>query len=363
MYEQSCTVQVLVLAMENTEALSEDPVAVIPAFLAPFDHETADLICRSSDLIDFRAHSCLLSLASSALKGMIMLPQGAATDTPDPTSHDPPQEFKDGLPVVPFYEEDWKNLSFLLHSCHRFDEDNLPPIDIDELEDICRVHNKYDVTEFSRAVMRTCLAAAKDDPVAAFALASAHHIDSFRDEVAKLTLEKPLMPFSTAPELTFISGLQYARLLQYHLTCQDVASKLATQDWRWIESVADVPLGDTTPACYTCRVRVNLNGSSIQRGFAVDTSTAAHTGYFYAPTWWQNFMHQTAAPALKERPCGKTLRDRALLEPVLREAVACQTLACRTGVRAMLDFCERFAVAVDDAISQVCTVQNLHDST
>lgn len=349
--------------MENTEALSEGSVDPIPAFVAPFDHETADFIFRSSDLIDFRVHSCLVSLASSGLKGMVMLPQGVATNTADPASHEPPQEFKDGLPVVQFHDEHWKTLSFLLHSCHKFDNDNLPPIDSDELEDICRAHGKYDVTEFSLAVMKTCLAAAKEDPVAAFALACTHNIEGFRNEVAKLTLEKPLTPFSTAPELRFITGLQYARLLQYHLNCQDIASKLATQDWRWIESVTDVPLGDTTPACYTCRMRVNLNGSSIQTGFATDTSTPAHTRYFYAPTWWQNFMHQTAAPALKERPCGNTLRDRALLEPVLREAVACQSLACRTGVRAMLDFCERFAVAVDDAISQVCTVQNLHDST
>lgn len=358
MDEQPSISKAFLIVMENSETLSEEAIAPIAAFVAPFDHETADLICRSSDLIDFRAHSCLVSLASSVLKDMLTLAQAAATGTPDSPSHEPPQEFVDNIPVIPFYEDSSKALLFLLHSCHKFDVDNLPQIESDDLEEIFSTHNKYFVTEFSRAVMSNCLAAAKDDPVAAFALACTNNLEGFRNEVAKLTLEIPIMPFSCAPELRFITGLQYARLLQYHLNCQDVATKIATQDWQWIDSVNNVPLGGITQVCYACRERVNLIGSSIQRGYAIDTSTSAHTQYFFAPKWWYNFMHRTAAEALKERPCGNTLRDRELLEPVLRDAVACQKLDCRTGVRAMVDFCERFAVAVDEAISKVCQVHS-----
>lgn len=339
--------------MENSEVLPEDLfVPAIAANVAPFDHDTADLICRSSDLIDFRVYSSLVARASYPLQGMLSLPVTKIADTSGGASQAPPQEFKDNLPVVPFPDEDWKTLYFLLHSCHKFDEAYLPPLNIDELEGVCVIHDKFAVTTFSRAVMKACLAVAKDDPVAAFALACAHKLDEFRDEVAKLTLDKPLMPFSRSPELTYITGLQHSQLLQYHLDCQGAASELATKDWTWIPSVADVPLGDTNSACYTCRMKVTLNSSSIQSGVAVDTATG--TNYFYAPKWWYKFMQETAAAALKERPCGNTLRDRELRAEALKDAVSCGQVNCRSGVVAMMDFCERFADAVDEAIAKVC---------
>lgn len=343
--------------MENAEGLEgEFTVSPISANVAPFDHETADFIFRSSDQIDFRVHSCLIITVSEALHGLVGTPKrtdpsNRATGGLEQTSQGAPQQF---VPVIDFPNEDAKTLYYLLHSCHKLEDAHLPELTIDELEGVCVAHDKWGVNTFSRAVMDTCVDVAREDPVASYALACTHHLDEFRAETAKLTLEEPLMPFSNCEELKYITGLEYSHLLQYHVKCQEVAVALATTDWRWIASVSDVPLGDTAMQCYNCRQRVDLNGSSVQSGYATDTTNGSL--YFFAPKWWRKWMLETAAVALRERPCGNTLRDRGLIESVLKEAVACNQVGCRMGVVAMMDFVEMFAKAVDEAIAKVSSM-------
>ncbi|KAJ7719484.1 hypothetical protein B0H16DRAFT_1739315 [Mycena metata] len=81
---------------------------------APFDDEDADMIVRSSDLVDFRVHKVCLSKASLVFRDMIKLqargPLSATTypDTLSPT----------GLPIVPLLDEPAPAVEMLLRFCY-----------------------------------------------------------------------------------------------------------------------------------------------------------------------------------------------------------------------------------------------------
>ena len=69
----------------------EDPQAQINSAtspLEPFDVPDANLIIRSSDLVDFRVHKSVLAMASPFFKDLLSLPQPSDS------------EIVDGLPVV-----------------------------------------------------------------------------------------------------------------------------------------------------------------------------------------------------------------------------------------------------------------------
>jgi hypothetical protein len=69
----------------------EDPQAQINSSTSPpkpFDVPEANLILRSSDVVDFRVHKPVLSMASPFFKDLLSLPQP------------PESESVDGLPVV-----------------------------------------------------------------------------------------------------------------------------------------------------------------------------------------------------------------------------------------------------------------------
>jgi hypothetical protein len=63
--------------------------------LEPFDVPDADLIIRSSDLVDFRVHKPVLHMASPSIKDLLSLPQPSDSEL----------EFVDGLPVVQLSED------------------------------------------------------------------------------------------------------------------------------------------------------------------------------------------------------------------------------------------------------------------
>jgi hypothetical protein len=69
--------------------------------LEPFDVPGANLIIRSSDLVDFRVHTPVLAMASSVFTDLFSLPQPPSSDS----------ESDDEFPVVKLSED-----SELLHS-------------------------------------------------------------------------------------------------------------------------------------------------------------------------------------------------------------------------------------------------------
>jgi hypothetical protein len=76
---------------ERDDPLPETNSTVSP--VEPLDLPDANLIIRSSDLVDFRVHKPVLAMASPFFKGLLSHPQPSDS------------EFVDGLPVVQLSEE------------------------------------------------------------------------------------------------------------------------------------------------------------------------------------------------------------------------------------------------------------------
>jgi BTB/POZ domain len=73
----------------------QDPQAEINLTTSPpetFDVSDANLIIRSSDLVDFRVHKSMLAMASPFFKDLLSLPQPSDSETVD------------GIPVVQLSE-------------------------------------------------------------------------------------------------------------------------------------------------------------------------------------------------------------------------------------------------------------------
>ncbi|TFY71124.1 hypothetical protein EVG20_g1886 [Dentipellis fragilis] len=311
----------------------------------PFNHSTADFIFRSRDHVDFRVHKALVSLASPSFDGLLSLPP-PITDGIVSIN-----EVKDGLPVIPF-PEDQQTLLYLLCSCHGFAPDVLPPLTVQGLKSVCAAHDKYVITAIHPRVHDTFISVAKEDPVAVYAIACHYRMDKLMLAAAKLSLLEPALHLSHSPELGLITGLQYSNLIHYHQECKEVAANFASKDWSWCHSLSDVPLGQATSACPTCRTQLILEPTTVVNGSVLDGNTGKYI--FYAPSWWFQFLTDgTTSAKLKETPCGSAIRDRAFLAPVLKKAVSCANVECRLGVPEMLDFCDRFAAAVDEAVSRV----------
>ncbi|GBE84160.1 hypothetical protein BKA93DRAFT_827004 [Sparassis latifolia] len=108
----------------------------MPQAPAPFDARTADVIVRSSDAVDFRVRSRILSEASPFFETMFTLPQKDGTEISE-----------DSLPVVTV-TEDAQVLDKLLRICYPIVK---PPLsDLEEIEEVLAASIKYDM-EFAKS--------------------------------------------------------------------------------------------------------------------------------------------------------------------------------------------------------------------
>ncbi|KAA1469847.1 hypothetical protein DENSPDRAFT_835519 [Dentipellis sp. KUC8613] len=309
------------------------PAQVIRDAEAPFSasHTTGDLIFRSSDLVDFRVHKTLVTLASPVFQGLVTLP---TPTTQGIKGNQSPDEFKDGLPVVLFSAEDSQTHFCLLASCHGFILANLLPLDIQGLKSICDAYDNCAVTTLHPSVFEAFITVAKDHPVSVYAIACQYQMDELKLAAARLTLKKPILPPSFSPELDHTTGTQYAELLRFHVECGKVAKSVVIDDWTWIFSVSEVPLAHINSDALRnlCSGTVALNSTSILSGYAVNADGELK---------------------LKGVPAGCLVKDKAVLAPTLTKALKCDRKTRRIGALAMVDFCEHFASAVDEAVSKV----------
>ncbi|KAI0038763.1 hypothetical protein FA95DRAFT_1148927 [Auriscalpium vulgare] len=79
---------------------------------APFNAGDADIILRSADGVDFRAHKILLSMSSPFFQNLFTLPQ-----PPTSSPHASPNDSKDGITVV-CLSEDEHAVDMMLRYCY-----------------------------------------------------------------------------------------------------------------------------------------------------------------------------------------------------------------------------------------------------
>ncbi|KAJ7076994.1 hypothetical protein B0H15DRAFT_862767 [Mycena belliarum] len=219
--------------------------APLPDFVpaAPFDDPNADVILRSSDGVDFRAHRLVLSLASPIFKQMFQLPQ--------------PQSEPE-VPIIPLAESVLV-LDRFLRFFYPGTESSVPNLEqLREILDIALI--KYDMHSLASLGKQYLRSHISDAPVGVYAIACRYGWKDVALDAAKQSLQYPLRAFGAPPiQLHHITAYHYHTLLAYHTRCGQVATA-ATSTLTWLSNWQDLVFFNLN--CTVCP-RTNSKSSPI----------------------------------------------------------------------------------------------------
>ncbi|KAJ7281373.1 hypothetical protein C8J57DRAFT_1297412 [Mycena rebaudengoi] len=204
----------------------------------PFNDESADIILRSSDDVDFHVHKLILSLVSPVFKDMFSLPQG-----PDSNSG----ETVGGLPVIRVAES-----QKVLHQILTWCDPRCNPtsaLDADEMGILLAATDKYDMapvtTRIAGAFQNNLSKLVEAEALRVFAIAYRYKNYTGMPELIKKAARETLKmktPFARVPMKDFnhIPGDVVQRLYVYHAACSNMAPDL-TKQWDWLKADGELP--------------------------------------------------------------------------------------------------------------------------
>ncbi|KAA1479884.1 hypothetical protein DENSPDRAFT_749276, partial [Dentipellis sp. KUC8613] len=188
-------------------------------FSPPFNASDADLVLRSSQLVDFRVHKLILSLASPFFRVMFSLPP------PVDELATPKRDYVDGLQVVRMAEST-ATLYSLLTAIYPFPT-HLPKT-FEKTALVLAAAMKFEMKGMLSAI-RTAMHAARmheELPEQAFrryGIACRYGLEEEALLSAWHTLDQPMDLKSLGAELRYVSGPALYELLQYCQRCVDAA--------------------------------------------------------------------------------------------------------------------------------------------
>lgn len=297
----------------------------------PFDDRRADVILRSSDSVDFHVYKIILCLASPIFETMLSLPAGFTSHAS--ASH--VDRKKDGVSVV-LMQECSDTLDPILRACYPG-----PAPEVHDLKDFASILTaveKYDIKAFDQLAQTVMLRHFADSSVKVYAIACRFGFEAIvrQSSRACLSLSYSKMTNEEPPELSLLSSWQYRRLLRYHRTCGEVASRVAASD-TWIQECQGMvsrrtgSWQDKTKRCSSCM-------------------TVKGEGTWYAPAYVWAYLAR-AEIALKEEPSCEMLKQPSFLAHI--PTAACDKCKIDRSGR-MVELAATFANAVHEALAEVC---------
>ncbi|EMD37127.1 hypothetical protein CERSUDRAFT_106121 [Gelatoporia subvermispora B] len=297
---------------------------VVPAPLRP---DSADVIIRSCDKVDYLVHKAVLSMASTVFEDMFSIPQ----------PEDSPKSAK-GLPIIDF-SEDSRTLDIILRLCYPLDF--MSPINIiDRLQSLLQAAQKYVLCDVMQRLanqmqLRTTAAQA---PLRIYALANSFGLEEATRTAAKQMLHLKPADIKFVPELRLISAAAYHRLLEYHEECRRIASEVVT-DAKVLDSLR-------SSAGLNRFVVKELHGPGCQ-----SVLVKSSTNEFRMPAYIHRYLGAIARE-LEATPAVPIPLYRRHLNATHREAVKCQI--CRQYKWSdFLDLAIVLSQQVERSISQV----------
>jgi hypothetical protein len=288
-----------------------------------FNDHRADVVLRTSDLVDFRIHTLVLSLVSPVFDSMFSLPQ-----PPDA------EKKEDALPVISVSESS-RTLEKFLGFCYPAGDPELA--DLNDVEDMLEVMSKYDVEEIKKRVRKSLLAPVflKNEPLRVFAIAQRYHLEYETRRAALYTLRRPQFEVYCA-ELEHISAGPYYRVAEYGARCRTAAARVATvPNFDWIS------YGFTW---FLCR-----ENSSLDTDFRISNST--RNLKMDRKHWWLTYMRGVSV-ALADVPWFNTPKISQEIDVAMNKALACDT--CREGIiTEMRTFNQLLAAEVERVVTEV----------
>lgn len=323
---------------------------------APFDHEKADIILRSSDNVDFRIFKLFLSLTSPSFEAMFQTPQPA----PAQASND--QEIKDDLVVIRVRENS-KTLDTLLRFCYPCTLAEDPKLEVlKDLVDVLEATRTYALKTIERKVLEalsnpTILAA---EPLRCFVIARRGRAHEQTLLAAKYTLTQPLIP-SWFQEISLITAADLLTLLTYHQKCGDAVYALRN-DLSWIQShygsKQSCPWLPESEKSKSISVfdSGHREGRTSEPSCRCAGSTASTYKLFnlQPSKWWEDFMVETFV-ALRDKPCRATVESFAAKTVQSVRAQGCPACSVSISER-MEDFSKLMVRKVEEVVSKVRSV-------
>lgn len=212
---------------------------------APFrSKEGADLVVRSSDRVLFFVRKHLLTGASPFFLNLL------ADGTPNETH--------EGFPVCPV-SEDSLTIRAVLHLCYPNHIAPLAFLDTITLSKLISSLHKYIMEDahdrLEHIVRDGCLSLTspasgqtliKTNPLRVFALARTLCLDDIVSLAVKEVLHIPLSQFEESPELEYISGRDYHRLVKYYTECGEAAANVISD--RLVQEVCSLSAEEPPPS-------------------------------------------------------------------------------------------------------------------
>jgi BTB/POZ domain len=325
----------------STSTTSQESPETLVQVKAPFDHKQADIILRTSDGVDFRVFKIILSLASPIFTDMF--------DIPQPTS-----EFgrnNDELQVVTVSEN-----STVLDLCLR----HLYPVPSPTTAGLWGAHilaefaRKYEVDALESVVARYLTDSIGDDSVGVYAIAVTYGLKSIAAKAARLSLKLPITRLRS-PQLRCITAEPYGELIQYHATCGDAASAVASKrEWFPAASLdSGSPRGrfiwfsnynnPSNAGCSSCATPDPVGGTSVQM---MSCSRGIKTKRF-APWCLWNYLHRSAS-VLAHHPTAEAVTT----QDFIFKFFDCSNCSSETR-EDMVGFSRIFATEIEKAVEQV----------
>ncbi|KAH8104112.1 hypothetical protein BXZ70DRAFT_684987 [Cristinia sonorae] len=294
----------------------------------PFDRTDADLILRSTDLIDFRVHRAILEMSSSFFAN--------PSDVLDSCSGGMSSAEEGGLPIC-HINATGHILDLLLR--HPYP---VPTPDVDDMDAayaLLRVSREYGFALVVDGLKRTILRFAEANPLKAYARAAMLGCKEEMQLAARISLRYPILE-EYVPELEELSAGIYHRLLSYHRLCGRVAAAVV-DDMEW----AALHDGSPAPAWLTCHLCPSFKVGAFPK--SKDRDLCA--------TSWFHTLVLTLKQGLRARPCGSTLFNSELSETSLTEAMACPV--CHDTAAAE---CRRLILLLKEEVNHAISKIRLH---
>ena len=194
---------------------SQDQANSITSPPEPMDVPDANLIIRSSDLVDFRVHKPVLSMASPFFKDLLSLPQPSDTESVD------------GLPVIPF-QEDAEVLNSLVSMLYPVRP--VIPDSYDKVLHLLSTCQKYDMDQIQSSIRAEINREGSPAPVGtevfrAYAIASSKGLIPEMEKAARLTLDYPMTFESLGEGLRLFEGSALRDLARFRKRYKDNLSR------------------------------------------------------------------------------------------------------------------------------------------
>ncbi|KAI0677181.1 hypothetical protein C8Q78DRAFT_1159380 [Trametes maxima] len=365
--------------------LREESAEPVPPEL--LDSPTSDVIFRTTDAVDFRLHSSLLSLASPVFRHMMEDRQAERPcDSPNKTT---PGSICYG---VIFVSEDSATLAGLLR--HVYPLSRPTPASLSALKSLLSAAHKYELTHlltFLRPALQSHLSS---DALRVWALAHRFNLPDVRAAAARVLLRVSYQELRHryVEELEEIPAADYFRLLVYHDQCGQAASACVlahalsysgavptsptgsphlgrTHRRSSSSSGSDAPSPDATavhkrasshraaapsdPARELRQCSPGKKRGSTCHVFLDERSAEgwAHFRAHSAPRWWLMYVYKLAL-VVRNRPWGDAALDRGLWRSALARAAECE--CCRASfLPGFREYAEGLGAEIEKAVAKV----------